>query len=104
MTGAFTPPTVFAQRAATQGAERPISAPAGSAEVRRPVPAAESGLRVGGQFAPQGEQIVLELHAHQRYPRNNIDVVRAANPWVRVDHVGVRTWIEGWPVYRQLTG
>ena len=31
-------------------------------------------------------------------------MVRAANPWVRVDHVGVRTWIEGWPVYRQLTG
>jgi formate dehydrogenase major subunit len=22
----------------------------------------------------------------------------------RVDRVGVRTWIEGWPVYRQLTG
>ena len=24
--------------------------------------------------------------------------------WVRVVIVGVRTWIEGWPVYRQLTG
>jgi formate dehydrogenase major subunit len=30
--------------------------------------------------------------------------VRAGGGWSRVDHVGVRTWIEGWPVYRQLTG
>src|SRR4051812_22485344 len=33
-----------------------------------------------------------------------IDPVQAARGWARVDHVGVRTWIEGWPVYRQLTG
>jgi formate dehydrogenase major subunit len=31
-------------------------------------------------------------------------VVQAARTWVSVDLVGVRTWIEGWPVYRQLTG
>jgi formate dehydrogenase major subunit len=31
-------------------------------------------------------------------------VVRWAGTWVNVDLVGVRTWIEGWPVYRQLTG
>jgi formate dehydrogenase major subunit len=30
--------------------------------------------------------------------------VRAAGPGVTVVIVGVRTWIEGWPVYRQLTG
>jgi formate dehydrogenase major subunit len=30
--------------------------------------------------------------------------VRAPGPSARVGIVGVRTWIEGWPVYRQLTG
>ncbi len=30
--------------------------------------------------------------------------VRQAGSWVRVVIVGVKTWIEGWPVYRQLTG
>ena len=30
--------------------------------------------------------------------------MRAATGAAKVDHVGVRTWIEGWPVYRQLTG
>jgi len=31
-------------------------------------------------------------------------VVRMSEGWVTVVIVGVRTWIEGWPVYRQLTG
>src|SRR4030095_6020301 len=30
--------------------------------------------------------------------------VRGARWSSRVDRMGVRTWIEGWPVYRQLTG
>jgi formate dehydrogenase major subunit len=30
--------------------------------------------------------------------------MRAPAEAARVDPVGVRTWIEGWPVYRQLTG
>lgn len=30
--------------------------------------------------------------------------MRSPEGWARVDPVGVRTWIEGWPVYRQLTG
>ena len=30
--------------------------------------------------------------------------MRADPGWAMVDLVGVRTWIEGWPVYRQLTG
>ncbi len=30
--------------------------------------------------------------------------MRVRESWVRVVIVGVKTWIEGWPVYRQLTG
>ena len=36
--------------------------------------------------------------------RNGSSVVRARPGAARFDRVGVRTWIEGWPVYRQLTG
>src|SRR3954471_3554925 len=33
-----------------------------------------------------------------------LPLMRRKRAGVSVDHMGVRTWIEGWPVYRQLTG
>ena len=37
-------------------------------------------------------------------PRDGPQAVRVAGASSKVDLMGVRTWIEGWPVYRQLTG
>jgi formate dehydrogenase major subunit len=48
--------------------------------------------------------IAMSAPCSKERGRTPAERVRSPYGWTMVGFVGVKTWIEGWPVYRQLTG